>query len=247
MKKFFITGNNTDIGKTIITALLLNYFHNKKYKVITQKWVQTGNQSFSEDIKTHLEFINKTFSDFDEETQKNLCSYIFEIPASPHLSAKLENKKIDKDIIKNSFKFFENEKNMDVIFVEGAGGVLVPYKEINIDKNIFLIDIAKDLDLDIILVVENKLGAINQALLSIESIKSRNLNISGIIFNNTSKNNSDLDKIICKENIEFLKTFLNGDITILGELNFSSDRKKLIKNFQVIGDNLKIRFYKNYF
>ena len=94
------------------------------------------------------------------------CSYIFKFPASPHLSAKLENAEI------NSAKIFsattELEKHFDYIILEGVGGLMVPLNE-----NEILIDYISKNNYPLILLTSGKLGSINHTLLSLEAIKKR--------------------------------------------------------------------------
>ena len=98
-KTIFISGIDTNTGKTIATGLVALYLKKLGYKVITQKIVQTSCNKISEDIIKHREIMNEKLNDFD--LQSITCPYIFEFPASPHLSSKLENKEINPNKILN--------------------------------------------------------------------------------------------------------------------------------------------------
>ncbi len=177
MKAIFITGTDTGVGKTVVTGLLARYLSENGYSVITQKWVQTGSgRACPADIKEHLRFMVKDKADI-----KNYLSYIapytFNPACSPHLASKMEGKKIDSGKIKADFKFLS--RRFDFVIVEGIGGALVPFS----NKRL-VIDIVKELKLPVLLVIGNKLGAINHALLAIEALKSRGLKIIGLVFNN---------------------------------------------------------------
>ena len=127
--------------------------------------------------------------------------------------------------IKNSFTILSKE--FDTVIIEGIGGALVPYNTKDL-----VIDIAKELDLPVIIVAKNKLGAINHTLLTIEAIRARNMKILGLIFNS----HENEDKIIADDNPEIIKTLTNEKI--LGNLPLLKERTLLQKAFRPIGDNI---------
>lgn len=196
MTSFFVCGTDTGVGKTIVTGLLAKTLLDDGYSVITQKWVQTGSKRFPQDIATHLKLMGKN-KGYVKGLMDLVCPYIFKFPASPHLSAKLEKKKIDIKKIKRAYK--ELCGMFDIVIVEGVGGALVPLNE-----KTLLLDVVKDLDIPVILVVGNKLGAINHALLTAEAIGKRGLKIAGIVFNGTEKS----DKKIKKDNVNIIMKHL---------------------------------------
>lgn len=192
-KSFFITGTDTGVGKTLITGLLADYFLKQGLKVITQKWIQTGsNKKESSDINQHLKLMGKTWRDF-KDYQKYMVPYTFKYPASPHLAAKLEKKNIFAEKIIRSFNYLK--EHFDLVLVEGVGGALVPYNQKNL-----VIDIVKKLDIPVIIVIKNQLGAINHSLLTIEALKTRKLKIAGLVFNHFDK-----EDLIAKDNIRIIE------------------------------------------
>lgn len=189
---FFISGIDTGCGKTYITGMLAKAFLNKGINVITQKLVQTGCVNISEDITEHRRLMNKPL--YPEDINKLTCPYIFSYPASPHLSAKLENKTIDIDLltdttIKLSGKF-------DMVLVEGAGGLHVP-----LNNNFRMIDYIAKNNYPLLLVSSSKLGSINHTLLSIEACVSHNINLHVLIYNRLP----DTDNIIADDTFEVIK------------------------------------------
>jgi dethiobiotin synthetase len=228
MKAIFIAGTDTGAGKTIITGLLGKFFLKNRYNTITQKWVQTGIES---DINTHLKIMEANKKDIIRYASL-MCPYHFKFPCSPHLSSFMEKKTIKKDKIKKSFQTLKNI--FDIIIIESTGGILVP-----LSKSLFIIDIAKELSLPVILVVNNKLGAINHTLLSIEALKKRKIQILGIIFNNVDKNCNN--KIL--ENNPLIIKKITGE-TILGILPHTENTDLLYKKFIPIGKNILSRIKK---
>lgn len=195
MTSFFVCGTDTGVGKTVITGLLARTFLDEGYSVMTQKWVQTGSKGFPQDIATHLKLMGKS-KNYVKGLMDLVCPYVFKYPASPHLAAKLERKKVEVRKIKEAYKTLCDM--FDIVIVEGVGGALVPLNE-----KTLLLDVVKELKMQVILVVGNKLGAINHALLTAEAIRSRGIKIAGVVFNEMKKGGqairNDNVKIISKK------------------------------------------------
>lgn len=196
MTSFFVCGTDTGVGKTVVTGLLAKTFLDQGYSVITQKWVQTGSKGFPQDISTHLKLMGKKKS-YVNGLLDLVCPYVFKYPASPHLAAKLEGKKVEVRKIKSAYRKLCGM--FDIVIVEGVGGALVPLNE-----KILLLDVVKELKMPVILVVGNKLGAINHALLTAEAIKKRGLQIAAVVFSEIDKS----DKKIAKDNVRIIMKHL---------------------------------------
>ncbi|MBU1193636.1 MAG: dethiobiotin synthase [Proteobacteria bacterium] len=170
----FITGIDTDIGKTIATGLMARFLSQKGYSVITQKMVQTGCQDMSDDILIHRRLAG---CDLLEEDKTGLtCPYLFSHAASPHLAAQMEGKTIHPEVI-----FTASQKlaqKFPILLIEGAGGLFVPLNE-----KTMIIDYITQHSYPVILVSSSKLGSINHTLLSIEALKNRGLTLSGLVYN----------------------------------------------------------------
>lgn len=221
----FITGTDTGAGKTVITGLLGRFLLEKGVNAVTQKWVQTGCTGFSEDIAVHLKLMNMDRS-FIEGHINDVAPYIFEFPASPHLAAGLEKKHIDISRIESSF--IRLKERFEFVAVEGSGGLMVPLNETTT-----LIDIINDLDLKVLIVAENRLGGINQTILTVESLQRRNIRVVGIIFNCSEKGENNL---ILEDNPRIVKK-LTG-VNILGVLGHDEDIDRLYETFRPIGEKI---------
>ncbi len=218
MKPLFIAGTDTGIGKTAVTGCWARFLTQKGLRVVTQKWVETGTRTdFSKDVEFHLKMMGKDRDDLGD--YRNLVSpYVFSFPASPHLASSLENKSICRKKIISGFKALKS--CFDHVAVEGAGGVLVP-----LDKKHFLIDIAKSLNLPVLLVAENRLGAINHVLLSLEALKARKMKVIGVIFNNVK----DCDEKILEDNPKIVKKM--SGVNVLGVLPYAKSPEVLYDRF----------------
>lgn len=224
MKAVFITGTDTGVGKTVVCGLLARYLLDKGRSVITQKWIQTGSDDFPEDIAAHLALMAKEKKDV-EKYLPLMAPYTFKLPASPHLAAEAEGKIIEPAKIKDSF--IKLTKKFDTVIVEGIGGALVPF-----NRNNLVIDIARELDLPVIIVAKNKLGAINHTLLTIEALRARDMKITGLIFNSCEAE----EKIIAEDNPRIINNLT--DQQILGNLPWSDRQDSLHKAFGPIADRI---------
>ena len=143
-KQYFISGIDTDIGKTFVSAILV-----EALKADYWKPIQSGDLHYSDTDKVK-EMISNTTTKFHAN------SYAFKEPASPHYSAELESQVIDLDkIIKLT--------TGNSLIVEGAGGLMVP-----LNNESLIIDLIQQLNMELILVIKNYLGSINHSLMSIE-------------------------------------------------------------------------------
>jgi len=165
-KRVFITATNTGIGKTYTTLSLLEECKSLGIKAGVFKPIETGVASSPEDgtklFKKCQEF-NENFRKFMVE---DIVPYRFELPAAPYVAKK--EKKIDINFLKNKIKILEKE--CDILFIEGAGGLMVP-----IEKDLFMIDLINIFDAKALLVTPSRLGAINDTLLSIMALSNKNI------------------------------------------------------------------------
>lgn len=169
---FFVTGIDTNIGKTVVAAILVEALNADYWKPI-----QSGDLHYTDTDKVK-ELVN-------EKSILHPEAYQLSNPLSPHASAKLDNISISLD----SFQLPETNNNL---IVEGAGGLLVP---INEDGD-YLSDVIVKLGMEIILVSKNYLGSINHTLLSIAYLKSKSISVKGIII--VGEKNESSESIINK-------------------------------------------------
>lgn len=162
MRKIFISGIGTGIGKTIVSAIFT-----EKLKADYWKPVQAGNLD-----ETDTDIVKKLVSNdrsvFHPET------FRLKQPMSPHAAAEIDGVEIKLEYL----KLPETENNL---VIEGAGGLLVPLFD-----NLLVIDFIKHINAEVVLVSQNYLGSINHTLLSAEALRSRNISVTGIVFNGES-------------------------------------------------------------
>lgn len=193
--KIFISGIDTDSGKSIVTGLLAKYLLDQKKSVVTQKYVQTGCIGIAEDLITHRKIMGIEL--LAEDKASVTCSYLFKHPASPHLSAALEGIQIDTKRFTTAT--LQLEKSFDFVLMEGAGGLMVP-----LNQEELLIDYVQEQKCPVILVSSSKLGGINHTLLSLEALKHRNIKLIGLIYNQFP----NADALITKDSEQMIQKLL---------------------------------------
>lgn len=173
-KAFFVSGIDTDAGKTYCTAWLAKQWMNEGLSVVTQKFIQTGCDEYSEDIEAHRRLCG--IDPLPEDLDHTTAPLIYHHPCSPQLAARLDGRDIPLDIIDRSTETLL--KKYDRVLVEGAGGLMVP-----ITDEMFTIDYVSQRHLPLILVVHSALGSINHIILSLEAIKKRGIELYAVLYN----------------------------------------------------------------
>ena len=174
MKTLFITGNDTGVGKTYVGRILVKALTKAGHTCIPRKPIETGctlenNELIPEDASMYARATNDTIS-IDE-----ICPYRYEPPISPERALRLANEKV---MVKDLVRACSLEVSTDYLVVEGAGGFYSPLCRDGLNA-----DLAQKLKSDVILIVNDRLGCINQVLLAMEAIKNRKLTLLAIVLN----------------------------------------------------------------
>lgn len=193
--KYFVSGIHTDAGKSYCTGWYARLLMNEGKSVITQKFVQTGNQGMSEDIEVHRKLMGMNLS--PEDIDHTTAPLIFTHPCSPQLAARIDGMEIDLSVIDRSSDILDSR--YDVTLIEGAGGLMVPLTD-----EFLTIDYIVSRHLPLIMVVNSTLGSINHALLSFEAIKTRGIEMPVVLYNT----HFDSDPLIAEDTLSFIKRYL---------------------------------------
>jgi dethiobiotin synthase len=156
---FFVTGTDTDVGKTVVSAWLV-----ARLGACYWKPIQAGN---------HPETDSAIVRRLAEVPPERILpeAYVLPEPIAPHEAARRAGVTIDMQ------KLVPPQCDRPLV-VEGAGGLLVP-----LTGSAFVIDLARELDLPVILVTRSTLGTINHTLLSLEAIRRRGIDLAGVVVN----------------------------------------------------------------
>ncbi|MEE8299031.1 MAG: dethiobiotin synthase [Thermodesulfobacteriota bacterium] len=171
-KGIFVTGTDTGVGKTVVTAAIAWNLTQAGKRVALMKPVQTGTIVSG---PTDIEFVQKVLgADYSLDVS---CPYMFSDPVAPLVASMLVGERIDIKKIKDSYSRLSSDN--DFVIVEGAGGLLVPILE-----DYFMSDLALELDLPVLIVTRPNLGTLNHTFLTLESAKKRGLDVAGIVISN---------------------------------------------------------------
>lgn len=190
---FFITGTDTEVGKTLVSGAFILKLREAGVKAIGFKPVVAGTYLDSSGNELNEDLETLRLASGLNPREQSLCPFVLGQAAAPHLVAQKNSVHLDATIILDEFKALA--ATFDSVVVEGAGGFLVP---LNAQED--LGDVAQAMDLPIILVVGMRLGCINHALLTCEAIQSRQLTMAGWVANTLSD-----EMPLLEENIQALK------------------------------------------
>lgn len=228
-KGYFITGTDTGVGKTIVAGGLAALHKNQGLNVGVMKPVATGckrvnNRLISDDAV----FLQLSAEVEDEYELINPIS--LEQPLAPTVAARLSNTKIDTDKINTAYDTLCERH--EYIIVEGIGGLLVP-----IDEYYFIVDLANEFELPLIIVCRPTLGTINHTLLTASYAREHGLEVKGIVVNESAEN---CDAVVKKTNIDEIKRLT--ELPIIGTIPFNKGLD--IKNYnkevliKIFSDNI---------
>lgn len=198
----FITGTNTGVGKTYVTSLICKALAERGDRVAPYKPIVCGER----DDASHL----LAASGRDDLTLDQANPLHFKSPVSPMTAGMIENREIDVDALVEQARKLESDA--DHVIVEGVGGWEVP-----ISADTSMADFAAKLDYPVVVVVDNRLGALNHTILTVRSVEIFELSCLGLILNSTEESR-DAASI---SNRVVLEQFLGSPI--LAELLFDQE------------------------
>lgn len=192
---YFISGIDTDAGKSFCAGWWARKLMDEGKRVITQKFIQTGNHEFSEDIEVHRKLMGTGM--LPEDLDHTTAPVIFTYPCSPQLAARIDGRDIDLNLIDEATR--KLSERYDVVLVEGAGGLMVP-----VTDDFFTIDYVASRNLPLVFVVHGALGSINHAILSLEAIKARGIKLACVLYNTFY----DTDPMIAADTHGFIERYI---------------------------------------
>ena len=192
----FISGIDTDAGKTYATSYYALRLARQGLSVITQKFIQTGCHGTSEDIEAHRRLTGT--GELPEDRLGLTAPIIFTYPASAQLAARIDGRTIDTGVIAAATD--ELMRRYDRVLIEGAGGLLVP-----ISDDYFAIDYVAAHGLPVVLTTNSRLGSINHTMLSLEALANRGIELKAVIFNTYF----DSDTEISADTRSFISRYLD--------------------------------------
>lgn len=214
MAGIYVIGVDTGVGKTVVSAGLVSMLHGSR-KIAYWKPIQTGTIVGDDTVEVR-NLTQLTEENFHEPT------YRFTDPLSPHVAAKKWGKTIGMPTLKATFD--ELQKAGKFTIIEGAGGVLVPFAE-----NLLQIDFIQETKLPVLVVAQDRVGAINQTLLTLGALRERKITIAGVVLTRSRGQFS---------NAESIRHF--GQVDILAEIQPTDDKRSLVA---MVGGHAGLRSY----
>ncbi|WP_252178210.1 dethiobiotin synthase [Endozoicomonas sp. 4G] len=208
-RTFFVTGTDTDAGKTFVTCAMLQAAHQEGLKTLALKPVAAGADETPEGLRND-DALNLMSAMSVELSYPQVNPVLFEAAIAPHIAAKEEGRRITVDRLTGFCRGALMTRH-DLAFIEGAGGWRVP-----LNDREMLADLAKAMNLPVILVVGMKLGCISHALLTVESILHSGCQLVGWVANQVDPGMSHF-----QENVEALKHLIHAPC--LGVVPWCSD------------------------
>lgn len=215
-KGIFITGTDTGVGKTYVTAALIGALKEMGLSVCPMKPVETGcrvkkGALIPEDALKLLRAADT------RESLEIINPYRFRFPLAPMVAAELEGRKIDKKKLLSAYSYLSNK--YDITLIEGAGGIMVP-----LYKKFLFLDLVEELKLPLIIVSRPTLGTINHTLLTIVAAKGRGINVMGVIINYATKIKKGLAE---KTNPDMIERV--GGVPVFGIVPYSKTNTPYLK------------------
>jgi dethiobiotin synthetase len=198
-RALFVTGTDTEVGKTVVTRALVRALVNRGLTVRAVKPVESGAPTVNGQLRPKDALALKGAAKRNGDV-KSIYAYAFPDPVSPHLAARHVGEEIEIEPILALID--APEQGADVIVAEGAGGLLAPLSD-----DLLYADLVAKAGLELVIVSPNMLGTINHTLLTIEAAKSRDIPIVGVILNRTPEGVFGNAQAISKY----------GEVTIIGE------------------------------
>lgn len=207
----FVSGIDTNVGKTYATGFMARKLAEEGKTVITQKMIQTGNRDVSEDIEMHRHLQGIPFT--EEDKAGLTCPYIFTYPCSPHMAAARDGRKIELGTITAATRCLQDK--YEYVLLEGAGGLMVPCTD-----DCLTIDYVREMDYPLILVASGKLGSINHTLLSLYACKQYGVKVHTLVYNLYPRT----DELIEQNTLEYLRRYMarefpEAEISVLDVLD----------------------------
>lgn len=229
MKGIFLTGTDTDIGKTTIATSMASLLRKKGVDVGVMKPFATGDRVYSSKYKSKDSALlarAAQVKDPDEE----INPFFYSIPTAPFTAAKMQSEK--EPIVEDAVRIYRQlAAKHDFMIVEGIGGIMVP-----LTKKQYVAHFAKLLDLPIMIVAGCKLGTINHTLLTVKVCDDFGLNVLGIIINGLPVKAS----LLKRQTIETISEL--SKLRILSVIPFAKKctMKRIQRNLQMDLDHSKI-------
>lgn len=221
MSAIFVAGTDTNVGKTHVCGLLLDFLRKNGSDAGYQKWVATGPEFPPADLEACLRMAGLPL---EQERISSQVVYHFALPASPHLAAEHEGAVVDPALIRARYQ--EMLARHEPLIVEGVGGLMVP-----LNRALLLLDLLGELKIPTLVVTKSGLGAINHTLLSLEALRRRDVPVLGVVFSDAVP---EEDALLVADNMRTIAEI--GRVRVFGRLLRCLEPEKARLDFVPVGE-----------
>ena len=220
MSAIFVAGTDTNVGKTHVCGLLLDFLRKNGSDAGYQKWAATGPESPPADLEACLRMAGLPLEPERISTQ---VVYHFALPASPHLAAEQQGAIIDPALIRSRYQ--EMLARHELLIVEGVGGLLVP-----LNRELLLVDLLGELKIPNLIVARSGLGTINHTLLTLEALRHKDIPVLGVVFSDAAV---EEDALLVADNMRTIAEM--GRVQVFGRLRRCLDPAQARLDFIPVG------------
>ena len=228
-KSYFITGTDTNVGKTVITACLLTLYRKHGVDAGVMKPIETGvDQNCSSESNSDAKFLLTVSG--NKDPLEEVCPIRLKPATSPLQATRITDQTVDINLILENFEKLQAKH--DHMLVEGIGGLLVPLTESYLVSNLI-----RDMNLPVIIVSRVSLGTINHTLLTVKVAQETGINIAGVIFNHPedrAPNDIELEQASIIQ--KFSNVPILGECPFIGSISaelFSNKLEKKIEDWKI--------------
>ena len=228
-KGFFITGTDTGVGKTVVTAAILSWLRHQGKNTGVMKPIETGvdgdcNSAANSDALFLME------AGGIEDNLSEICPVRLKPAASPYQAAMIENRAIEPGVILEAYRKLAGK--YDWMLVEGIGGVRVP-----ITRDTGVVDLMRDIALPAVVVTRHQLGTLNHTLMTLDTLKQNNISVKGVIFNRTGPGELDaIEQDQPRLLAELSGTPVLGELPFIDNMNTQSFSPEMLKQLEASVD-----------
>lgn len=224
-KGLFITGTDTGVGKTVVTAAILAWLRHRRLKAGVMKPIETGvDRECSSPANSDALFLMECGG--IKDTLAKICPIRLKPAASPYQAARIENRTLRPEAILSAYRTLSEK--YDWMVVEGLGGLRVP-----ITRDYEVVDLMRDLDLPAVVVARHQLGTLNHTLMTLDTLKENWVPVRGVIFNRTGPEALDAIEQNQPRLIEELSgTKVLGEFPYIDNLNTQSFSLEKLKELE---------------
>jgi dethiobiotin synthetase len=219
----FITGTDTNVGKTCVAAAIAQSLAERGLRVGVYKPAASGSERNDDVVLVSDDALRLWNAAGRPGELERVCPQCFAAPLAPHLAARAEGKELDPALLRHGLDYWLARS--DAVLVEGAGGLMSP-----LGDEEYIADLAADLDLPLVIVAPNELGVINQTLQTLIVAQTRRLAVAGIVLNRRRATCEAEDPSLASNRRELER---RSAVPVLAELLF--DRETLDDDIDWLG------------